>query len=217
MIREARGKLPEEDHKKRALLARDELLILWMTILPWRQRNIRECRLGHNLFKRELPPMSGIETPAWVKERIRVNARDTFWQFDFREHETKNGERVRAILPRQLVPALEEYVERYRPLLLNGTDPKTLFISALGRPLDSAAIEFLFDDITYRYVQKGVTPHLLRDVFAYQYLQERPRDYLTLSKHLWHKDLNTTINIYGSQFDTSWAACAIEEWLETRK
>jgi integrase len=215
-IQDARQRLVDGPAKKLALLVRDELLIRWLTILPWRQRNIRECRVGINLFKRKLPAMGSVEIPEWVKERLRANPSETFWQFDFLEHETKNGERVRAILPRQLVAPLEEYLDHYRPLLVNGSDPGTLFVSAIGCALDSIGVRDLVSDITYRYTKTRVTPHLFRDAFAYRWLKDRPTDYLTLSKHLWHKDLNTTLHCYGSKFDTSHAACEVGEWLDKR-
>jgi hypothetical protein len=41
--------------------------------------------------------------------------------------------------------------------------------------------------------------------------------HLTLSKHLWHKDLNTTLRCYGAKFDTSLAACQVDEWFERRE
>jgi integrase len=216
MIQEERRKLDGEARKKQALLVRDQLLILWLLILPWRQRNIRECGLGKNLLKAELPPMGGIEIPKWVKAEFRANPRATFWQFHFREWETKNGEQVRAALPRQLIPLLEEYLNHHRPFLLNGSDPGNLFVTRVGNHFTSDAIEYAVQDITVRYLQKRVTPHPVRDIFAYKWLQENPRDYLTLSKHLWHKDIKTTLRIYGARFDTSVAACAVEEWLDSR-
>jgi integrase len=216
-IHKDRERLPAEQRKRRALLARDELLIRWLTTLPWRQRNIRECRIPANLFKAAVPPLGSIELPSWVQDRIRVNPNEEFWQFDFREHETKNGERVRAIVPRQLVPMLEEYLAQHRPALLNGHDPGTLFVTRGGKALDGAHVENLIADITVRYAGRRTTPHLFRDSFAYKWLQDHPTDYLTLSKHLWHKDLHTTLGHYGSKFDTSRAACSVEKWLDSRE
>lgn len=216
-IREQRREIANGDRKKMAILVRDELLIQWLMILPWRQRNIRECRLGHNLFKRELPPLGSIAIPAWVKDRVRVAPHEEFWQFDFLESETKNKERVRGVLPRQLIPLLEEYLSQHRAALLHRYDPGTLFLTGRGEPLDTATVTDLVGDLTLRYAQKRVTPHLFRDIFAYKWLQEHPTDYLTLSKHLWHKDLNTTLRCYGAKFDTSQAACEVGEWFDRRE
>jgi integrase len=215
-IRGERQKLAGVFPKQIARLVRDELLMRWLTILPWRQRNIRECKINVHIYKRELPPMGGIETPRWVQENTRTNLQETFWQFEFRESETKNGERVLGILPRQLVPLLEEYLEHHRPLLLTDSDPGNLFLAKNGAPLDEKGVCELVEDLTVRYARKRVTPHLFRDIFAFKWLQDHPTDYLTLSKHLWHKDVQTTIQCYGFKFDTSHAVCQVEEWLDRR-
>ena len=79
-----------------ASLRRDELIFTWLPILPWRSRNLRECRVGDeaqgaNLFKCELTPFSTVAKPDWVKQALRVNPHEKFWMFYFREHETKSG------------------------------------------------------------------------------------------------------------------------------
>ena len=62
-----------------------------------------------------------------------------------------------------------------------------------------------------------MTPHLFRDIFAYAWLKEHPQDYLTLSKILWHKNINITIDTYGGRFNESSGVCATEAWLEERE
>ena len=57
-----------------------------------------------------------------------------------------------------------------------------------------------------------VTPHLFRDIVAYAWLKANPKDYLTLSKMLWHKNVSTTIYYYGSRFNDSSASVAMESW-----
>ena len=54
-----------------ASLVMKELIMKWLVTLPWRQRNIRECRIGGaspNLFKGRIPPLSDIDKPQWVKD-----------------------------------------------------------------------------------------------------------------------------------------------------
>jgi hypothetical protein len=46
MIRRERSGIPQSHHKAIALSVRDELVIQWLLVLPWRQRNIRECRIA---------------------------------------------------------------------------------------------------------------------------------------------------------------------------
>ncbi len=98
--------------------------------------------------------MSGIAIPKRVTERLVAGSSETYWQFDFREDETKNGERARGIVPCQLISLLEEYLEHYRPRLLNGSDPSTLFVSAQGNRLDSVAVQVLVGALTFT-IQDG--------------------------------------------------------------
>ena len=75
----------------------------------------------------------------------------------------------------------------------------------------------LVTKITSRYGGKSVNPHLIRDIVAFAWLKEHPKDYLTLSKILWHANINVTIKTYGSRFDESSGVCAMESWLEERE
>ena len=63
-----------------------------------------------------------------------------------------------------------------------------------------------------QYGHRKVTPHLFRDIWAFWWLRQNPKDYLTLSKILWHRDLKTTVRKYGSRFDESEALFLVEEW-----
>jgi hypothetical protein len=186
----------------------------WLVTIPWRQRNIRECQLGHNLFKAKLSPFDTIARPRWVRERLLANPDEEFWQFHFREKETKTGGDVRSILPRRLVLLLEEYLTQYRPILVRGKDPGTLFLTQLGRRFTDHTLPEVVSTLTLRYKNRRVTPHIFRDIVAYCWLERHPEHYLTLSKLLWHRDINTTIRIYGSRFDESHGVMRVEEWLD---
>jgi integrase len=70
--------------------------------------------------------------------------------------------------------------------------------------------------LTARYAGRRVTPHLFRDIFAVKYLEDRPEDYLTLSKVLWHSNVQTTLGVYGAKFDESHGARRVDEWLDQR-
>jgi hypothetical protein len=221
MIRNSWEGAAKQGVRQLAVLVRDELLLLWITTPVWRQRNIRECRIGHNLFKGEIPPLVNIAIPEWAQERLRVNPREKLWQFYFREGETKTGTRtgheVRSILPRRLVPLLEEYLEHYRPALLRGSDPATLFVNGRGNPFKLHTLTQLVGNLTLRYAHRRVTPHVFRDIFAYWWLDHHPEDYLTLSKVLWHSDINTTIRTYGGKYDESHGLRRLEEYLDANE
>ena len=71
--------------------------------------------------------------------------------------------------------------------------------------------------MTYQFGGTRVTPHLFRDSVAFAWLKAHPKDYLTLSKMLWHSTPHQVIKNYGSRFNQSSGVCAIESWLEERE
>lgn len=153
----------------------------------------------------------------WAEEAFRSNPAERFWEFHFRAHETKTEYVARALLPIQLVPPLEEYLSRYRPVLLGGRpDPGALFFNRRGRPFDRKVILRIVGDLTMQYGGVRVNPHLIRDIWAVKWLEDHPEDYLTVMKTLWHRKIDTSLK-YGAGFDESHAAVRIEEWLSKRK
>jgi integrase len=80
-----------------------------------------------------------------------------------------------------------------------------------------AASSWLISASRLRYSGVRTTPHLFRDAVAFKWLKEHPKDYLTLSKMLWHKNVQTTIQIYGAKFNESSGVCAIEAWIGQRE
>ena len=218
-IRAARIAASKRGKQPLAMLAVSELLIRWLLVLPWRQRNLRECRIGGsnpNLFKGTIPLYGDIEKPNWVRLEEQKNPDAKFWMIRFKSDETKTKNEPKMFLPRQLVEPLEEYLEKYRPNLVRGKDPGTLFTNSAGNPLRALELTRLVSQATLRFGGRRVTPHLFRDIFAYTWLREHPKDFLTVSKMLWHSNINTTIRIYGSRFNESSAVCAMETWLEER-
>lgn len=207
--------------KRRAAMGRDSLLVRWFTVLPWRQRNVREAKIrpfseGGNLWKEEVPPH--IAKSPEVEQALKANPGERFWQFYFRPLETKTGCTVRALLRLHLIEPLERYLEQHRGILLGGRpDPGTLFLGDWGSPLILNDVCRLVGDITQRYTGRRVNPHLCRDILATQWLEEHPESYLRLSKILWHSDPKTTIAIYGAGFDESHGARSVKEWLSKRK
>jgi integrase len=220
MIRAQRPKAAKKGPKKLALLVRDELMIRWLSVLPWRQRNVRECRIGGsnpNLFKGPVAAITTIDMPPWARDERKTNTNAEFWQFHFTEEETKTGCTVDALVPRQLIEPLEEYINTYRAHLLCGYDPCTLFLNQAGRPMSLNQVTGVVSTNTLRYGGRRVTPHPFRDIVAFAWLKAHSKDYLTLSKMLWHSNPNEVIKTYGSLFNESSGVCSMEAWLEERK
>jgi hypothetical protein len=206
---------------KSVLLRRDHLIVLWLLTLPWRQLNLREMRIGSkiqnaNLFLDVvvLGEIPGV--PTWVEELIATRADAKVWQFRFDASETKNGHCVRGIIPRRLVQPLEDYLRDSRPMLLGTNLCNRLFLDREGRMLSSNGMTSIVADLTSRYIARRITPHSFRHSFAEKWLIEHPGDYLTLSKILWHIDIQSTLRRYTLNFNESHGAKAVDEWLEMR-
>ena len=218
-IRAQRLSLSKDQPTQIATLAMLEFLIRWMIALPWRRRNIRECRIrgsNPNIFKAKIPTHITIDKPLWVQSQQQMNPDAEFWQMHFTAKETKTGREIRAVLPRPLIELLEEYLSKFRPELVKAADPGTLFVQKDGRPMGEATLYNLVSRITSQHGGRHVNPHLFRDIVAFAWLKEHPKDFLTLSKILWHANINVTLKTYGSQFDESSGVCAMETWLEER-
>lgn len=104
-IRKERLSASKKTAKQVAMLIMQELLVRWLISLPWRQRNLRECRVcgpHSNLFRGKIPPVIPIDRPEWVREREEKDVNAEFWQFQFNRDETKMKNEVHAVLPRPL-------------------------------------------------------------------------------------------------------------------
>jgi integrase len=75
----------------------------------------------------------------------------------------------------------------------------------------------LVQTLTFRHLDpaKAINPHRFRDLFAYAWLKDNPKDFLTLSKILWHKSVQVTIDTYGAEFDVASGVFATEVWSES--
>jgi integrase len=207
-----------EEHVARLVM--EELMIAWLLVFPWRQRNLRECRVAGpdpNLFKGAVEEFSGIDKPSWAVEEEANNPNAEFWQVRFSVDETKTEVAVHSLVPKQLIGLLEEYLSEYRPVLLKGRKCDTLFVPSETDVVSAKFVTNTVSELTLRYGGRRVTPHLFRDIVAFAWLKAHSKDYLTLSKLLWHKQLSTTIEYYGSRFNESSASVAMESWLEERE
>jgi len=126
--------------------------------------------IAEDLFKEPLPKNGSLARPNWVEDALRTNPQETFWQYHFEPEGTKGKRGVHAIFPRVLVPLLEEYLQIHRPLLVRGNDPGTLFLSCVGKQLAPESMDQIIGNITYRYTNHQVNPHLLRDIFTVGWL-----------------------------------------------
>lgn len=219
-IRAKAKKLKVVSARTRALSARNELLMLWLIVLPWRQRNIRELRIGGgkpNLVKAAVREYCTATKPLWIEKKSNLSSHQVFWQVRFAPEETKMKHSVQLFLPAELVPLLETYLSEHRPVLVAGKrDPGTLFISDSGGSLNVGQMRTLVKKLAFEHTGVPVTPHIYRDIVAVEWLLTHPEDYLTVSKVLWHRNVNTTIRIYGRRFDESTGVARMDNWRASR-
>jgi hypothetical protein len=207
-----------------AVLAQQELAIRFLNTLVWRNENLSECRIlpdGNrpaNLFKGPVVPKPGKDFPEWAGKLLRSDPHVELYQFEFNEEETKADREVLAVLPAILVPYVEEFLEHFRPLLVNGEDPGTLFVNQWGNAISQQQLEEAVQEATLKYLGRSVNPHLFRDIYAEAYLRDPANhaDYMTLSKILWHGSPEITIKHYSWIFNESIGTSAAAEWAEKR-
>lgn len=221
LIRQERMKHKNASARKQAISVRNELLMLWLINLPWRQKNLREMRVTGdqpNLFYAQIQSYSTATKPNWIIEQEERMPNSPYWQIQFSPAETKTKHRVQLFLPSELIPLLEEYLEKHRPVLVgDNATVNTLFVNDSGRPMTLSQIGHLVKSLASRYARVPTTPHIYRDIVAFEWLRTHPEDFLTVSKVLWHRNVNTTIRIYGHRFDESTGAARMENWRADRR
>ena len=116
-----------------------------------------------------------------------------------------------------MIGLLEEYLTEYRPNLLRGADPTTLFLNQDGTPMDDKTVTDVVSQLMLKHGGRRVTPHLFRDIYSYAWLKDHRGSYLELSKMLWHRSPKYTLEVYGSRFNESSGVCAAESWIEERE
>ena len=165
---------PAPNEKIRATWYRDGLAFALLVCRPIRLKNLAALRLGHHLC---------LEGDRWY---CRLDA-----------SETKEKAPFAFTLPACLDPYLATYLDRYRPLLLDGTIDEHLWISTRRTPLSGQAIYCNTCDLTERLFGVTINPHLLRDCAASALATEDPEHILAIARILGHASLNTTNQHYN--------------------
>lgn len=205
-------------------LAMRELLITWMLALPWRSRNICECRIhgpNPNVFKRSLKPYPGIRLPQWVKEARDGDEDVKIWQYSFSPKECKGNDQIHRVLPRSLIDPLETYL-KYREDLITiagrGRDPNTLFVNRYARKLNATSLYSLICELTLIYGNKRASAKIIRDVYAFEFLlkHSNPDRFVDLAWLLWHKHPETTRRYYATEYNFSLASVNLERYVKAR-
>lgn len=135
-----------------ALAAQRSLIIRLLVRRPLRSRNIREMQLGRNLYQ---------------------TAKG--WDIEFRGMELKVSRRCgqenvyHVSFPPDLVETLEEFLERWRPVL-NTNGSNIVFLSRYGTPLSQSALNKQIKRAVYEHTGRGTNIHLFRDIWATEFI-----------------------------------------------
>jgi integrase/recombinase XerD len=174
------GAEAQSTDRRCAIAFRDGLLIALLALRPvMRRRNLAVLEIGRHLRR------SG----------------DT-WIVAFTEDETKTGTAPEFPWPRILMPALERWLDYWRPMLLGFTGRWTrpardaLWVSSHGSPLTQQAI---YDRVTQRTraaFGKSIGPHLFRDCAATTLAYADPKHVGIAAPLLGHRSFATTERYY---------------------
>ena len=165
---------PASNEKIRATKYRDSLAFAFLVCRPIRLKNFAALRLGHHLC---------LESGKWY---CRLDA-----------SETKEKAPIEFTLPACLDPYLATYLDRFRPLLLDGTADDHLWISIRRTPVSGQAIYCNTCDLTKRLFGVRINPHLLRDCAASAMATDDPEHILAAARILGHASLQTTNRHYN--------------------
>ncbi len=154
------------------------ILQIW-TFIPYRSRNIREMRLEENLYR----DPHGYWRIKFAGEQLKVSEkRGKPNTFDMP-------------FPPPLVSILEEYLDVWRPLLTPQYALPHLFINRDGKPWSRKGLERLTRNTVYRYTGKFFHPHMIRTIWATEWIKNTHGDFYTAAIML-NDTLEMVIKMY---------------------
>jgi hypothetical protein len=190
------GKHPGAGLKFAGRAAISLMLRLWVHI-PYRQRNMREMKLGQNLY----------QTPTGQ------------WRIRFANEElkiaTKRGQPNVFDLPfpPTLLETLQVYLTVWRPLLVRSEETQEVFLNRYGQPFNRDPLANTVKGHVYSFTGRRWHPHLIRTTWATEWIQSSG-DFMTAAIML-NDRLETVIQNYSHLRDENVAENAYE-WVQGR-
>jgi integrase len=175
LMRDAREKLPYAQIKA-ALTAQIAVAIAILSFAPIRLGNLVAIRIDENLIK-----PGGPSSPFWL----------TFPYYD-----VKNRVRLDFTFDDDVTSLIEEYIHRYRPHLMRGTNSDYLFPGVSGKPKTANMFSGQITDRVEDATGLRLTVHQFRHAAAAIYLRHNPGAYEVVKRLLGHRNIQTTINFY---------------------
>ncbi len=175
----ARGPL---EKRRDQLIYRDTLIVAILTVCPVRLRNLAMMRIGDHLHQ--------------------VGAE---WRLRFDGGETKTGQPIHLVIPRELSPFLAIFLEKVRPefpKVANGTD---VWPACKGKPMAKETIYMRVMKRTRELFGVAINPHAFRSIAATFLAESSPEDALYARPLLGHRQPETTERYYirASQIDAA--------------
>ena len=185
----------------KAVQYRDGFMIAFLAARPIRRSNLVSIRIDHHLVRN-----------------------GDGWNLNFEAQEIKNRRPLELSFPNGLVPYLEQYLSRWRPILLQDQQTDRLWVTRYGKPLGDDLAYVRITKVTERAFGKKINPHLFRDCAATTIAIEDPDHVRIGATILGHANLKTTERHYnhatsleaGRQFQDSLIALR-REMRETDK
>ncbi len=177
--RRARGPL---EKRRDQLIYRDTLIVAILATCPVRLRNLAMMQLGRHL------------------DQIGPE-----WHLSFDGGETKTGQPIHLVIPRELTPLIAVFLEKIRPTFpgaANGTD---VWPACKGKPMAKETIYASVMKRTRKLFGMGLNPHAFRSIAATFLAESSPTDALYARPLLGHRQQQTTERYYfrASQIDAA--------------
>jgi integrase len=161
---------------KAAVTAQLAIAIAVLTVAPVRLGNLTRIRLEQNLIR-----PGGLNSPYWLV---------------FPHYDVKNQVDLNFKLDEYLTELIDQYIHRFRPILLRGANEPWLFPGEGRTYKDPATLSDQISQRVYKATGLEITAHQFRHAAAAFYLKHHPGDYETVRRILGHRNIQTTINFY---------------------
>ena len=177
----------------RAVQFRDGLMIVLLAARQLRASNLASIEIGRHLLHH-----------------------GTEWALTFEAHEMKSRRPYEAPFPRALEPALERYLDRWRPVLRRGHQTDRLWITRYGRAMGYKAVYARVTRVTKEGLGRPVNPHLFRDCGATSIAIEDPEHVHIIAAILGHAS-HATAERYYNQAQSLEAGRLYQEFIATQR
>jgi hypothetical protein len=156
---------------RRATYFRRGLVLKLLVRVPLRQRNVREMQVGKHLYK---DPQTGHWRLHLAGSNLKIGTRQgrvNEYKLDLTDY-----------CP-DLLPALEEFLQVYRPRLPNAATSPFLFLTQYGNAYTAQDLRIELAYVVALHTGQRFYPHLIRTIWATEYL-EKTQDYATAATML---------------------------------